>query len=137
MNNIRIITILMISAVIWLTGCATLSGGTTETITINSVPSGATVTVDGGATYTTPTSVDLSRKKDHIITVEKAGYKKKTLSLGRDFRGLSTVGGNILWLLPGVIVDAASGGMYEFKEKSVTVSLEPEESGESSSATTE
>lgn len=128
MNNIRIITILMISAVTWLTGCATLSGGTTETISINSVPSGATVTIDGGATYTTPTSVDLSRRKDHVITVEKAGYKKATLSPGRDFRGLSTIGGNILWLLPGVIVDAASGGMYEFKDKNLTVSLELEDS---------
>jgi hypothetical protein len=63
---------------------------------------------------------------DHIIVVEKEGYKKATLQLGREFQGLSTIGGNILWLLPGVIVDAVSGGMYEFKDKSVNVILEPE-----------
>lgn len=110
----------------FLPGCATLTGGISDTITINSAPSGATVTIDGVMKYTTPASVSVSRNMDHIIVVEKEGYKKATLQLGREFRGLSTIGGNILWLLPGVIVDAVSGGMYEFKDKSVNVILESE-----------
>ncbi len=122
----RLIVMLTTSASVFLLGCATLSGGTNETITINSVPSGATVTVDGGAVYTTPASISLSRKKEHLLTVEKAGYKKVIIAPSREFRGLSTVGGNILWLLPGVIVDAASGAMYEFEDKNFTVTLEPD-----------
>lgn len=93
---------------------------------INSTPSGATVTIDGVEKYTTSSSVSLQRNKDHVITVEKKGYKPATANLQRDFRGLATIGGNILWLLPGVIVDAVTGGMFEFKDKTVQVTLERE-----------
>lgn len=82
------------------------------------------ITIDGGATYTTPASVSLSRKNDHTITVEKDGYKKSTVSLGREFRTGATIFGNIAWLLPGVIIDGFSGGMWEFKDKSLIVPLE-------------
>jgi len=38
--------------------------------------------------------------------------------------GCATIFGNIAWLLPGVIIDGFSGGMWEFKDKSLIVPLE-------------
>lgn len=111
MNTTRVRTIVAAIALLSASGCATISGGTSETVTINSVPPTAAITIDGGATYTTPASVSLSRKNDHTIAVEKDGYKKATVSLGREFRTGATIFGNILWLLPGVVVDGFSGGM--------------------------
>lgn len=124
MNTTRVRTIVAAVALLSASGCATISGGTSETVTINSVPPTAAITIDGGATYTTPASVSLSRKNDHTIAVEKDGYKKATVSLGREFRTGATIFGNILWLLPGVVVDGFSGGMWEFKDKSLIIPLE-------------
>lgn len=124
MYTARVWAVGVIVVLLSATGCATISGGTSETVTINSVPPTAAITIDGGATYTTPASVSLSRKNDHTIAVEKDGYKKATVSLGREFRTGATIFGNILWLLPGVIVDGFSGGMWEFKDKSLIVPLE-------------
>jgi len=107
-----------------LFGCATITGGTHEAVSIRSKPSGATVHIDGAAAYTTPTSVSLSRDKNHTITVTKHGYLPATLTLTRKFRTLPTIGGNILWLLPGVVVDGFSGGMWKFDRNHVDVILE-------------
>ena len=123
---------LWLVASLLITGCATISGGTQEVVTIISTPSGATVktTVDGKEVeYTTPTGISFSRGEDHVITIEKKGYKTATVQLPRKFRGWSTIGGNVLWLLPGVIVDGVSGSWYEFKEKTVRVTLELEGDG--------
>ncbi len=106
-------------------GCSTLTGGTTEEVRIESTRSGARVTAEG-VQYTTPATVTLSRGEVQVITVEKAGYKTARVRLDRNFRGWSTIGGNILWLLPGVIVDGITGSWYEFEDKTVRVTLERE-----------
>ena len=114
----------MLAFLIPVSGCATITGGTTQDVTINSAPSGAKVTIDGKFQYMTPAAVSLSRKEDHVVTVEKDGYKTVSIPLQRNYRGMADIGGNILWLLPGIIVDAVSGGMYEFKESNLQVTLE-------------
>ena len=115
---------LWIAVLLLIAGCATITGGSEEVIRFESTPPGATVTA-GGVEYTTPTSVPLSRGEEQVITIEKEGYKKVTVSLTRSFRGWATIGGNILWLLPGVVVDGMTGSWYEFDEKTVRVTLEP------------
>ena len=115
--------ILAIFAVV-LSACATITGGTTQQVAIDSNPSGAKLTIEG-VEYKTPALVSVGRAKSHPITIEKEGYEKKTLLLEGSFRGWATIGGNILWLLPGVVVDAVTGAMYEFKDDKVTVTLEP------------
>ncbi len=115
-----------VSAVLAMVGCATITGGSRETVSINSTPSDAMIRVDGGADYTTPASISLPRGKDHTIVIRKTGYKPARVELTRTFRALPTIAGNILWLLPGVIVDGFSGGMWKFERNHVSVTLAPD-----------
>lgn len=112
---------------LFLSGCATISGGTTEIIAVRSTPSSAKLTI-GGRDFVTPASIELDRGEKHQLVVEKEGYKKATVSLDRKFRGWAAIGGNVLWLLPGVVVDGLTGAWWELRDKSVHVILEPLES---------
>jgi len=115
-------------AFVFVSGCATISGGTSEVLDLKSTPSGAKATINDGREYTTPTSFEVSRGEKVKIVVEKAGYKPATVYLDRKFRGWAAIGGNILWLLPGVLVDGMTGSWWELNEKSIHVILEPLES---------
>jgi len=127
MRKISGVTLSVVAASISvLSGCATISGGTSEVVEVNTTPTDAKITIDGQQEFKSPASISLARGKDHMIVIEKDGYKPATISTQREFRGMATVGGNILWLLPGVIVDGLSGAMYEFKDTTLTVALEPQ-----------
>ncbi len=114
-----------ITCAVALSGCATITGGSKEAITINSAPSGALVKVDGEMHYTTPTSIELPRGRDHYLVITKHGYEPADIKLTRSFRALPTIGGNILWLIPGVIVDGFTGGMWKFDRNHIDVTLIP------------
>ena len=104
-------------------GCATIVTGTTQPITITSEPTGATVTV-GGNRLITPATVELSRKHDATIVVEKEGYEAQQIVLKRKLQGWTF--GNILLGGPvGLVVDAVSGGLVAFKQDTVFFDLEP------------
>lgn len=55
------------------------------------------------------------------IHLESEGYKSTDMELDRKFNGGATILGNILWLLPGVVVDVYSGGAYEIQPVNVTL----------------
>ncbi len=104
-------------------GCATIINGTTQKIPVSSDPSGANCTVVGDTTrYTTPCQVELARKSDHILKLEKEGYEPATVEIKHVLSG--AVAGNIL--LGGLIgwgVDAASGSQNRLIPETVHVSL--------------
>ena len=56
-----------------LPSCATIVKGTTESVTVASNPTNADVTVDGMARGQTPLDLELQRKRDHLVTIEKEG----------------------------------------------------------------
>lgn len=58
-----------------LTGCATLTRGTTESYQANSDPPGALVTLSSGETCTTPCILDKRRDEPFQLTIEKSGYE--------------------------------------------------------------
>ena len=58
-----------------LSGCATIVKGTTQKVAISSDPEGADVTVDDKLYGQTPVDVSMKRKRDHLVTVSKEGYK--------------------------------------------------------------
>lgn len=72
--------LMLCCSLVLLTGCATLSGSGPERIPVDSIPTGADVSVkceDEGvvATGVTPTSVLVPRSaEDCIVTISKAGY---------------------------------------------------------------
>ena len=103
-------------------GCGTIVNGSRQNISIASNPSGATATV-GDMKVKTPATVSLAREKDYVVTVSSEGYESGQATINREFNGMATILGNILWLLPGVIVDLWAGGAWTLNPETVNVSL--------------
>ena len=105
-------------------GCATIVNGTTQKVSVSSDPPGAQLVVDGESTYTTPATVELSRKRDHLLTISKEGYHTEQIAVQKVISG--AVAGNIIaGGLVGWGVDAISGAQYKLVPKTVAVTLRP------------
>jgi hypothetical protein len=103
-------------------GCASIVKGTTQAIPVASSPSGADVRLDGNHIGQTPTSVEVKRKSDHLMTIEKAGYQPESIAITRNIGG--AVFGNILaGGLVGWGVDAISGAQYNLTPATINVTL--------------
>ena len=104
-------------------GCATILNGTNQVIKIDSSPPGAKVLIDGDYKNTTPCEVEVSRSgKDLVLRFEKDGFVPFDYHLAN---GSSRyVGLNIfIGLIPGMLVDLATGGGYEFYPGDIDVEL--------------
>jgi hypothetical protein len=114
-----------------LGGCASVSRGTTETISVASTPSGAEATVSGleaPTVCTTPCAFVAKRSADITVTVAKEGYQTEVVPLQKDIppTGAAGFAGNIL--LGGVVgmgVDAVTGAALDHKPNPVIVTLQP------------
>lgn len=115
--------ILIVSIVFLSSGCSTITKGNRQLITISSSPAGAKVKI-GGLKGTTPYTADLATDKDYIAEVSLEGYEDQQVQIVKSFRAGTTIFGNILWLLVGVIVDVCSGSAYGLNPTTVDVQLE-------------
>ena len=119
-------------AAIATVGCASIMHGTTQKIGISSSPTGATVTVDNQMLGSTPLFADLKRGKEHVVTIEMAGYEKSQLTLTKSVSGW--VWGNIVFGgLIGLAVDAISGGLYHLSPEQLNAELKKNGANVSSS----
>ena len=108
--------------VVFTTGCATIMHGSKQDIAVSSTPSGATVSVDNQQMGTTPTTVNLTRKDRHVISIEAPGYRKYDLQLTRGTSGW--VWGNLVFGgIPGLAIDAITGGLYKLTPTEVNATL--------------
>jgi hypothetical protein len=122
MTAFRLVAVL--SFYFLITGCATIVKGTTQGIPITSEPTGADVVVDGMLVGTTPTDVEMKRKRDHLVTIQKDGYQPKSVPVVKDIGG--AVWGNIIaGGLIGWGVDATSGAQNNLNPKTISVQLVP------------
>lgn len=116
--------VLLLSATLSLTSCATIFTGTKDNISFNSQPEGAKVMHKGIEKCITPCTADIPRSlSKQIITFEKEGYKSKDVKLVKNFNAVSLL--NIL--LGGAIgigIDAATGSLTKYAPKSYTIELE-------------
>jgi hypothetical protein len=114
-----------------LGGCASVTRGTTENISIASTPSGVEAVVSGmevPTTCMTPCSIVVKRNADISITFQKDGYEPQIVPLSRDIPtgGAAGFAGNLL--LGGVVgmgVDAATGAATDHKPNPVIVTMQP------------
>ena len=108
-------------------GCASIGHGRYQQVAINSNPSGATVTVDCGNGAqpggTTPATVSLKRNADPCrIHLAKEGYEDSSVVFAKAVSGW--IWGNLLFGgIPGWIIDAADGAMYNRVPDSASVTL--------------
>ncbi|SEP36692.1 translation initiation factor 2 [Rhodopseudomonas pseudopalustris] len=120
-----------VSAALLLSGCASVTRGTTENISIASTPSGALASVagtDAPFSCVTPCVVEVSRSADITVSLSKEGYEPQIIPLTREISGGGGAGfaGNLL--LGGVVgmgVDAATGAAMDHHPNPVVVTLQP------------
>ena len=114
-----------------LGGCASVTRGTTENISIASTPSGAQADVAGldiPTVCVTPCVLQAKRSADIVVTVSKEGYEPQIVPLSKDVSGSGGAGfaGNLLLGgLVGMGVDAATGAAMDHKPNPVIVTLQP------------
>ena len=107
-----------------LAGCGTIFGGTSETIQVNSAPSGASLTTrPETATFTTPASIRLERKHTYTLIASKEGYDSAEFQLEQKMRGGMLVL-DILTFPVGIVVDAITGGWWKLEPKEPSLTLE-------------
>jgi PEGA domain-containing protein len=112
-------------------GCASVTRGTTENISISTTPSGATADVTGldiPTACVTPCVVQAKRNAEITVTINKEGYEPQTIPLTKEIPGSGAAGfaGNLL--LGGVVgmgVDAVTGAALDHKPNPVIVTLQP------------
>jgi hypothetical protein len=114
-----------------LGGCASVTRGTTENISISSTPSGAEATITGLDVPTacvTPCAVTAKRNADISVAFAKLGYEPQVVELTKEVPGAGAAGfaGNILaGGLIGMGVDAYNGAAQDHKPNPVIVTLQP------------
>jgi hypothetical protein len=112
-------------------GCASVTRGTTENLSIASTPSGAEAIISGlenPTTCVTPCSVVVKRNADISVTVQKPGFEPQTIPLTREIQGTGAAGfaGNVIaGGLVGMGVDAVTGAARDHKPNPVIVTLQP------------
>ena len=120
-NTIK--SIIIISLVLFLAGCATLFSSSSDTITFISDPKGAEVYLNGDLLGKTPVTKEVEREffKTMVIVIKKKGYKTKEFNLRNT---LTTAAIFNLTSAPSWTTDAANGSMMEYDPQKYLVTLE-------------
>ncbi|AXS39776.1 translation initiation factor 2 [Breoghania sp. L-A4] len=125
MRNIHVLVALGLA----VSGCATVTRGTTEEVRVVVDPADAKVETTIGLSCTgMPCNLQAKRKAEFTVTASKPGYKPESVfvSTGMSAGGAAGVAGNIL--IGGVIgvgVDAISGATLSHAPNPVLIALEP------------
>lgn len=116
----------LISAAAFATSCATIVGGTSQTVSIDANVKGAEVIVNGALVGQTPFAGSIKRGKSTSVTVKKAGYRPKTIVLNTEvepiFWGNIIVGGFF-----GSTTDLSTEAMYKYTPASINLDLDKDE----------
>jgi hypothetical protein len=120
---------LLLSFAMMTTGCATLTKGTSQAVTVDTDPSGAMCRLTRDAkpvaiVNSTPGSVPVEKAQGTIaVACTKQGFLEAAGQLAAEFQAMTF--GNILFGgIVGVAVDAASGAMHRYPDR-VTITLIP------------
>ena len=112
-----------------LGGCASITRGTTEQITVTTEPPGAAVrTSMAHACPASPCTFQVGRKDEFVVTASKPGYRDASMPVKTKVAGNGAAGfaGNVL--VGGVIgmgVDASTGAALDHYPNPVVLTLEP------------
>jgi hypothetical protein len=105
-----------------LAACATIMHGTNQDVGISSSPTGASVWIDNAERGQTPLITKLSRKDNHVVKIQMAGYQPFEATMTRSVSGW--VWGNIVFGgLIGLAVDGISGGIYKLTPEQISGTL--------------
>lgn len=121
-------SILVAPVILAVTGCASIMSGTTQTVSFQSSPEGATVTVNGRIIGKTPISTALKKEKGQTLIFSLDGHKPVTLQLTTSldpwFWGNIVLGGFI-----GSTTDGLNGAVNHYTPSQYYVTLTPDAKG--------
>lgn len=120
------------AAVLFCSGCATITRGRSQDWTVRTVPIDAVVTLSNGEVCRTPCTLKLRRKYPFAVDICKSGYKRVQTQVVSSIHGAGAVGlaGNVI--LGGVIgagVDVGTGAGKDLVPNPLEVSLESDSPG--------
>jgi hypothetical protein len=118
--------LVLFSAVMALPGCATITRGTSDTLQIQSDPSGARADLSTGHTCTTPCAIKLPRRSTGIVKIYKEGYETIEVAFTNQISGAGGAGmaGNVIFGgIIGAGVDAGTGAMFDLVPNPISVRL--------------
>jgi len=136
MNKIRLV---LMSPLLFLTGCATIVGSSAQPVTIKSEPPGSTILITDEADNavfkgTTPTIVTLEKSTGHYFGAKKykvnfslAGYSDKEVILSESPDGwyyCNILLGGVIGML---LVDPWNGGMWSLSSNDINPVLEKQD----------
>jgi hypothetical protein len=111
-----------------VSGCASVVSGTSQQMTFQSSPEGATVTISGRLIGKTPITTTLKKEKNQAVVFSLDGYKPITMQLTTHldnwFWGNIVIGGVI-----GSTTDGVTGAVYEYSPTQYYVTLTPDKKG--------
>jgi len=126
--------IVMLGAVALLvSGCASVTRGTTNQVQINSNPPEAQARTSMGHVCITPCTLQFGRKDEFTVLFTKPGYHSTEIPVRVQIAGAGAAGfaGNvILGGVVGMVVDASTGATLEQVPNPVTATLVPLKKGE-------
>jgi PEGA domain len=113
-----------------MAGCATVTRGTSDQITVTSEPSNAQVTTSLSQACTTPCTFTVGRKDEFTVKIAAPGYKAQEIPVttrvavagAAGFVGNALIGGVV-----GMTADAVTGATLEHVPNPVNAVLEPVE----------
>jgi hypothetical protein len=112
-----------------VTGCASITRGTSEDVTVNALPADSEITTSTGVTCAqSPCIVHVDRKTAFTAYAKHQGYEPGTLAIQTHVSGGGAAGlaGNILvGGIIGVGVDAATGATLDHYPNPATIVLRP------------
>ena len=139
--------VLVAFGVVLVSGCASVTRGTMDSLVVESTPSGAEVTItrtdreftekerqensldDSGAIVgSTPSSFRLKREGNYKVVLGKKGYEtvESTVSHAVAKSGARGMAGNILLGgVVGAVVDSNTGAMHDLQPNPLNVTLAP------------
>jgi PEGA domain len=123
----KLILLALVTATFVGSGCATITRGTTQSWTVETEPSGATVTLSSGETCTSPCTLKKKRKFPFAVDICKTGYSRVSTQVLSSIKGGGAAGmaGNVLvGGLIGIGVDAGSGATKDLTPHPLSVTLE-------------
>lgn len=113
-----------------VSGCATVTGGSKQSIEVSTEPQGATVEFSpSGDRITTPATIELDRSHDHVALITLEGYESVQVRVNRAPRG--ELYGNTFVPFAGIgmlMVDAASDAEFGLYPDPLDVHLTVENS---------
>lgn len=107
--------VMALSAVMVLSGCATIIRGTEQEVAVNTNPVGANIQFSNGQSCVSPCTIKTKRNQSLQISITKDGCHQQTATMMPTLAG----GGVIL----GGIVDYGTGAVYDLQPNPMTVSL--------------